>query len=326
MQSLDPDAANLVTSLKKITDENAPPPNPAHAPSFGQAQQSARRRANLAVALVPALVLLITFLFWYQTWFGRRLSASEMNQYLADTSVPHKTQHALSQLADEIARGNTEARRWYPQILALARDTQPEFRIMSAWVMGQDSQSSEFHRSLRGLLNDPEPMVRRNAALALARFGDASGERELQLMLHSFDITAPAAGKIEFRLKESDEVPRGIVVARIEAGGAKPLEVRSPVEGRFERRAVPDRAVVAAGESIAVLAPNEPQVWESLRALYLVGGEDCLSDVEPFERGVPGMSDRLRQQATLAAEAIRRRMSRGSSRVERLGVRVFPNN
>ena len=63
--------------------------------------------------MVPALLVLVTFLFWYQTWFGRRLTDREISQYLSDTSVPHKTQHALTQLAERMARGDAAARQWY---------------------------------------------------------------------------------------------------------------------------------------------------------------------------------------------------------------------
>lgn len=273
-----------------------------------RAQKSAKRRANFAVIAVAFLVVLITFLFWYQTWFGRRLSTSEMGQYLSDTSAPHKTQHALAQLADQIARGDQEAKRWYPQIVSLASNKETEFRLMSAWVMGQDNQSNEFHQALLKLLADPEPMVRRNAALGLVRFGDASGKEELRQMLEPFTVAAPAAGKIEFRIKESEEVPRASVVARIDTGGEKPLDVHSPVEGILEHRVVADAAQVKAGETIAILAPDEAQAWESLRALYLVGGKESLPDVDRFARGVSGMSERVRQQAGLTAQAIRRRV------------------
>ncbi len=275
--------------------------------SLLRAQQSAKRRANIAVIMVPVLVVLVTLLFWYQTWFGRQLSPSEMRQYLTDTSVPHKTQHALSQLADRIARRDSNARRWYPQIVSLASNKEPEFRLMSAWVMGQDNHSNDFHQALLKLLSDSEPMVRRNAALSLVRFGDAAGRDELRLMLEPFTVTSTAAGKIEFRMKEAEEVQRNAVVARIETGGEKPLNLRSPVEGILERRDAPDGAQVSTGETIATLAPDEAQVWESLRALYLVGTKESLPDVERFARGVQGMSERVRQQAALTAQAIRKR-------------------
>ncbi len=69
-------------------------------------------RGKLIVALVPVLLVVVTFLFWYQTWFGRPLTDSEMAEYLTDTSIPHKTQHALAQLGERVARGDAGARRW----------------------------------------------------------------------------------------------------------------------------------------------------------------------------------------------------------------------
>ncbi len=292
-------------------DKHAPGTQDAERAALLLAQQAAKRRANLALAVVAFLVLLITFLFWYETWFGRRLSPAEMNQYLTGTSVPQKTERALSQLADEITRRDPEALRWYPQLLALAGSKETEFRLMAAWVMGQDNQSAEFHQALGRLLNDPQPMVRRNAALALVRFGDASGERELRMMLEPFDLPATADGKIDFQLKESEEVKRNIVVARIETGSSRPIEVHSPVEGILQRQMAAEGDQIVAGQTIAFISPSEKQAWESLRALYLVGGVDSLSDVERFARGVPGMSDRVKQQAALTAQAIQKREAGG---------------
>ena len=264
-------------------------------------------KRNLAIAIVPILLVLITFLFWYQTWFGRRLSDNEMSECLTETSAPHKTQHALAQLAERMTRGDATARRWYPQVIALAGSRESGLRLMAAWVMGQDNKSAEFHDALRKLLDDPEPMVRRNAALALARFGDANGRAELQAMLRSFTLTAPQAGTLSFRLKEDDPVRNGGIVARLQAGDAKPVAVLSPVAGTLDRRIAADGAHVAAGDPLAILAPGEEQVWESLRALYLVGTPDDLEDVDRFARGVPRISDRVRQQAALTAATIHRR-------------------
>ncbi len=269
-----------------------------------------RRPGGMIIVVVPFLLVLITFLFWYGTWFGRPLTDKEMQTYLTDTSVSHKTQHTLSQLAERIARGDTAARRWYPQIERLADNKEPQLRSMAAWVMGQDSQSQEFHQVLRKLVADPEPLVRWNAALALVRFGDAVGEPQLRLMMRPYALLAPQAGTINFRVKEQDPVRTGSLIARVRASdAAEPTDVRSPLAGQVERRVTKDEAKVAAGDEIAILSPAEDQVWESLRALYLVGQSDDLEDVERFARGVPGMSERVRQQAALTAQAIRQRAS-----------------
>ena len=262
---------------------------------------------SVAVAVIPIAVVLITFLFWYSTWFGRPLPDREMARDLADTSVPHRTQHALAQVAAQIARGDPSARRWYPQVVRLAGGKEPQLRLMTAWVMGQDNTSQEFHKALLALMADPEQMVRGNAALALVRFGDASGEDQLKLLLRPYALLAPQAGSLTFRLKERDPVRSGSIVARVRDGDAQPVEVRSPLAGQLGRCVAADGSRVAAGDEIAVIEPGQEQVWEALRALYLVGRPEDLEDVDRYSSGVGGMPERVRQQAAITAEAIRKR-------------------
>jgi len=263
---------------------------------------------NTLIFIVPILVVLITFLFWYQTWFGRPLSEREMSQYLSDTSVPHKTQHALVQLSDRMARGDGTARRWYPEIIALAQNKEPQLRSMAAWVIGQDNHCEEFRQTLRRLVDDPAPLVRWNAALA--RFGDAAGEPQLRDMLQPFTLAAPQAGTLKFCLKEQDAVQSGGIVARISSvGGAHSVDVVSPMAGKVVRLAAKDAGQIGARDAIAVIGPGEAQVFEALRALALVGQPETLADVERFAAGVPGMSARVREQALLTAQAIRQRVT-----------------
>jgi HEAT repeat protein len=280
---------------------------PASEPGTPVPLEQPKSRPNPIIVAAPVLVLLITFFFWYSTWFGRPLGDHELAQYLTDTSVPHKTQHALAQVAEEIARGDPSARRWYPQVMRLAGSNEPQFRLMAAWVMGQDNRSLDFHQALRALVADSEPMVRWNAAVALARFGDAGGEPELRLLLRPYSVPAPQTGLLKFRLKPGDPVTSGGAIAQIRDGSAPSRDVRSPLTGKLERQVAADGAEVQAGAPIAVLSPGEQQVWEALRALYLVGRPEDLADVERYASGVAGMPERVRQQAVLTAQAIRRR-------------------
>ena len=64
---------------------------------------------------------------------------------------------------------------------------------------------------------------------------------------------------------------------------------------------------IAAGEEIATLDPSTEQVWEALRALYLIGQLDDLPAILPYERELPDIPDHLRQQALLTEKAIRER-------------------
>lgn len=269
---------------------------------------------NTVIVVIPILLVLITFLFWYQTWFGRGLTDQEMTQDLADTSVPHKTQHALAQLSDRIARGDPAVKRWYPQLLALAENRESQLRLEAAWAMGQDNHSEEFHQALGKLLDDPVPLVRWNAALGLVRFGDAAAEPQLRSMLQPFTLGAPGPGTIAFRMKEQDNVRNGSIIARLRlAQGGPQRDVLCPVGGTITRLLTRDGATVAAGDGVAVIDPDEGEVVESLRALYLVGQPQDLGDVERFVRGAPNMSERVRQQAEATARAIRERSAKGKS-------------
>ncbi len=265
------------------------------------------RRSFLYLALVAVLFVVVPFLTWYGTWFGRPLSDREIDLYLEDSKKPRKIQHALWQLALRIQRGDATARRWYPRVCELASSPVPELRTNVAWALGQDNRSEEFHRALVPLLQDPEPLVRRNAALSLVRFRDPSGKPELLAMLQPFTVRAPRAGTLAFRLKEDEAVGRGTLLARISTGATEPVEVRSPLPGRFQGRLAKDGARVAEGDPLLLLAPAGEQVWEALRALYLVGAAEDLPEVERFARGVPGMPERVQQQARLTVQAIRSR-------------------
>lgn len=291
--------------------ETAPAPEAIERARGGLALGSPR---NTMIVIVPILLVLITFLFWYQTWFGRGLSDREMAQVLADPSVPHKTQHALEQLYDRIGRGDPTVKRWYPQLLALAKNKESQLRLEAAWAMGQDNRSEEFHQALRRLIDDPVPMVRWNAALALVRFGDEAAEPQLRSMLQPFTLSAPVPGTIRFRMKEQDDVRNGSIIARIRLVQSSPQQdVLSPLGGTIARLLTADSATVAAGDAVAIIDPDEGQVVESLRALYLVGQPQDLGDVERFVHGVPHMSERVRQQADATARAIRDRSAKGKS-------------
>jgi len=96
--------------------------------------------------------------------------------------------------------------------------------------------------------------------------------------------------------------------ARDEKGGVQ--EVRTPVAGKIERVSVVEGTSLAAGVELLVLAPDGKNVWESLRALYLVGATEDLSEIERYAQGVPGMSEEIKKQAALTVEAIKRRSAR----------------
>ena len=272
-----------------------------------------RRPGMLWLMLFAAALVLVPFLFWHGTWFGRSLTDAQIGEYLENPEKPRRIQHALSQIADRIVVGDPSMAQWYPRVVALASSPVAEIRVTAAWVMGQDNRSQQFHQALVQLVQDPEPMVRRNAALSLVRFGDGRGKPVLVQMLQPLTVTAPSAGVLSLRQKEQDAVDVGSLLARVSGDAGEPVDVRSPVAGQIRRRLQEDGARVTAGEPVFELESSAEQVWESLRALYLAGDPEDLPDVERFARSQPGMPERVRQQARITAQAIRRRARSGPS-------------
>ena len=255
------------------------------------------------------LICLMPFLFWWNTWFGRKLSDQQLNEYLHDTKKPRHIQQALVQVGERITRRDASAKRWYPELLRLANDRVEEVRNTDAWVMGQDPSGAGFHEILLKLLGDPSQMVRGNAALSLVRFGDASGRSQIVALLAPAQITSPESGRIVDSDRPGTAIHQGGLVAKLERNNKQMAEIRSPIPGRI-RSVAGTGANIAAGAEIAVIDPANEQVWEALRALYLIGQPDDLAAIRPYERDLPDVSDNVRQQATETEQAITKRSNR----------------
>jgi hypothetical protein len=263
------------------------------------------RRASLPLIIVAALFIIVPFLTWYGTWFGRTLSDEEIAAYLAEEKNPRHIQHALSRVEERIERGDPTAKKFYPQIIALTKHPTGEIRKTTAWVMGQDNRSTEFHQALLTLLNDSEPLVRRNAALQLVRFGDAAGRPELRSMLQPFEAKVPIAGSVTSLLPPQSKISAGGLLARIRDPSNALQEFRSPVDGAIGRLAVKEGDTVAAGQTIAWLTPDRATVSDALQALAYVGTKDDLTSIESCLQA--DSSVEVRQQAAAALRAIKGR-------------------
>ncbi len=180
-------------------------------------------------------------------------------------------------------------------------------RNTDAWVMGQDTSGAGFHETLLKMLADSSPMVRGNAALSLVRFGDATGRPQIVALLQPAQITAPVDGHVVDADRPGTAIHQGGLLAKLAtAGSSAPVEVRSPIPGRIRSVSQPG-ANVAAGAEVAIVDPGTEQVWEALRALYLVGQVDDLAAIRPYERDLPDISNDVRQQALETEKAIRAR-------------------
>jgi hypothetical protein len=281
------------------------PAAPASAAPIG------RRKTPWPLAVVALLFIVVPFLTWYWTWFGRSLSDQEIERYLREGN-PRHAQHALSQVAEKIEKREADAGRWNAEVAALAASPSPDVRMTAAWVMGIEHKSDEFRASLARLLEDPEPIVRRNAALALVRFGDSRCRGELVAMLRPFSVNAPAEGTALTALTAGTPVKRESLLVKYRSRQDTVEEVRSPLPGRIEKALVKEGESWQAGAELFVVASDAEQVGDALLGLAYFGTAEDLPEVERYARGVEGMSEELKAKAARTAETIRRRISGGS--------------
>lgn len=276
-------------------------------PNKGSGARKVSLKTHLLVFGSLLAFVLVPGLFWHDVWFGRALDDAELEEYLNDETSPRRMQHGLAQLGERIGRGDPQARRWYPRVMELAGHEQPEVRNLSAWLMGQDAAAEAFRSPLAGLLKDANPLVRRNAALSLVRFGDDRGRPELRSMLRPWVVESPQAGRLRLLVEADDEVRSGSPVAEIEHGEMS-VTVQAPVSGKAENLAE-DGQRVEAGAELMSLLPDLGHLWEALRALYLVGTVEDLELIESY-LGPAEENESIRSQAHLTREAILKRENR----------------
>ena len=265
----------------------------------------ARRRTpgSKPILILAALFVAATFLAWYFTWFGRELSDADVAKYLADEKNPRHVQHALVQIQQRIERGDPAAKNWYPQLIALSNNPEPEFRLTLAWLMGFDNNEPRFHEALLKLLADSEPLVRRNAALALVRFNDSSGRAELVSILKPYSVSAPVNGVIASTLLEGATVARSTLIARIQQSTGEIVQMRSPLPGKIHKVLKAQAAPVAQGEEVLSLNSDENSIWEALRGLAMIGTADESAIIQSYATS-SAVSTRIRDQANLTLKAI----------------------
>src|SRR5438093_8538318 len=92
----------------------------------------ARKPSNLWLIIVASLFIIVPFLTWYFTWFGRNLSDQDLASYLADERNPRHVQHALAQVEARIEKRDAGVKKFYPQVIALTKSPTAEIRKTTA--------------------------------------------------------------------------------------------------------------------------------------------------------------------------------------------------
>src|SRR5579875_3698651 len=182
----------------------------------------------LVVALATAAVV-IPFLFWRSTWFGSPLSDREMDEYLTHLDQPRRTQHALSQLADRMIRGDRSVERWYP---ALVR-------------FGDASGHAELRQMLLGM------------TVSAPASGTLRQERSLDDVVGAGAVIARVespAGKVEIRSPIPGSLGRWLVSDRSSVRSAQPVAwIRPAPEVVWE--ALRGMYLIGEPEDLDVIAP-----------------------------------------------------------------------
>ncbi len=276
-------------------------------PLAPKAKSSMSRTQKILFFTTGWLIVLMPFLFWWNTWFGRHLSDQQMTEYLHDDKKPRHIQHALVQIGERMSHSDANAKQWYPDLLRLSTNPVDEVRNTDAWVMGQDTSGAGFHDALLKMLQDSSPMVRGNAALSLVRFGDSTGRPQIVALLQPAQITTASAGTVVDADRPGTAIHQDGLVAKLKTASSSQLvEIRSPIPGRI-RSVAQTGANLSAGAEVAVIDPSTEQVWEALRALYLIGQSDDIQAIRPYERDVPDVSNDVRKQAQETEKAIQSR-------------------
>ena len=252
----------------------------------------------------------LTWLVWRRTWFGARLADDELIAAMSPASPPRDVQHGIEEITRRFDENDVGAERWAKLLVDASRRSEAPVRVVAAWAMACDAGRAEFVARLREIVaSDPSPLVRRNAAPALAKSGDPAARPVLRSMLEPFVVTSPAAGVVAGL--PGVDVPvheNKTVVARVTKDDGASVDVLSDVPGAVAKRVAADGARVAAGDPLVVLAPDAQHAGNAALALLLVGTKD---DVELLSQAAAPQSQFPDDVKAVARRALAAIASRG---------------
>jgi pyruvate/2-oxoglutarate dehydrogenase complex dihydrolipoamide acyltransferase (E2) component len=125
-------------------------------------------------------------------------------------------------------------------------------------------------------------------------------------MLKPLPVTAPVAGRVTAVGRAGEAANHGTVLVKLMSVG-QVVEVRAPISGHITAIQAQPGSDVAEGSELAVVSPGGDQVWEALRALYVVGQVEDLPAIAPFKNPSRDLPQGVQQQATETENAILRR-------------------
>jgi biotin carboxyl carrier protein len=217
----------------------------------------------------------LTWLVWHRTWFGARLTDDELIVAMSPQSSSRDVQHGVVEITQRFDENRVGMDRWAKLLVEASRRPEAPVRVFAAFGMGSDAGRAEFAARLREIVaSDPSTIVRRNAAPALAKSGDASARPTLRSMLEQFVVTSPAAGVVGGLPGVDVPVREDKPIGRVTKDDGAVVDVRSDVPGAVAKRVVADGARVSAGDPLLVLAPDATHALDAALALAIVGTKD----------------------------------------------------
>jgi hypothetical protein len=252
-----------------------------------------------------ALMLLVGIVMYWRSSFRRELGDAELARYLAPDAPDMSTSHGLVELSRRIERKDPNRKQFYPAVLALAKSPKHEKRKVAAWLMGYDPEDEDFEHALTSLIEDPMPVVRFNAAPALALHKSAAARPTLLEMLKPSKVVAATAGVFHPKAKVGEVADWQHPLGMVKSGsGEEPVFPTTP--GRILTIAA-DGATVAAGTEIVTLAAGQAPALHALGALTLpgIGRPEDAAVIEAFLAATPDLDDKVRNQAKQAILAVK---------------------
>lgn len=265
------------------------------------------RRGPVPIILFVVVGLLILlFLSWYQGWWGRPLSDEQIVEYLDPSAPAGRIQHALAQLEDRLGPRYAGRERFRDPVAALKAHPEWEVRSQAAQVMGREPAEA-YQSALRELVADPHPVVARNAACALSNFRDPLARPVLLEALKPVTVVAPAAGRLDLKLKAGDAVSSGRALGRIRDAAGVETEVRAWFGGYAEDLPAGRDGDVKQGDPIVIISPDPKSVLAAIVALRSAGTKEDADALEPYAEGrVARMTPEIAPEARRTLEQLRK--------------------
>jgi len=263
------------------------------------------------------LVVLVPFLFWYQTWFGRPLTAAQIKDRLVaarDAATgkdgPHnlrEAQHALVQLSQRIQSGE-DLSALYPLVIALAKHEDPGLRRAVIWMMGYARDNGDVRKALVEALDDSDRLVRFSAALQVAMFDMDKARPILHSALEPAKVESTVAGKLLATTAIDTRLREGMELARVEKDDGAVTPVHVPFDGTVTSFAVKPGQPIKVGTVLCTMKPSAALVIPVLKALAWAGDARDLEVIEPYSKLGNGYDRRVMEHARRAIALIRQRM------------------